>query len=140
MATDYYDRDSDSGLVRFRKHVTLADIVAMGAAATGTVSLLTLPVGAYVEQVRVQNSGAAEDTLTALEVGIGVTGNVEGLKAAADVKAANAVSQVAPVDAFYAASATKALIATFDSTSEDLDTATGLEGGVDIYLVYREKQ
>ncbi|NUQ33363.1 MAG: hypothetical protein HUU29_00285 [Planctomycetaceae bacterium] len=118
------------------KHVTAANIVALGAVTAGNISIGTLPIGAKVTRGYILNLGSAATGVSTLTAQAGIAATPNLYVTDSTVYAANAVSETlgtATVDH----QATAAAIVRF-SAAENLDTLTGLANGIAVVLDYLE--
>lgn len=126
--------------VKKRVRVSAAEIVALGAAVSGTITLgVNLPPKAVVVNASVFNGGTAAATLTTLTVTIGDAGDDDRYLLAQTVFLANAgihsFGQQANTNA--SATADTAITCLFTGNA-NLSTMTGLTDGVVITVEYKE--
>lgn len=134
-------QQDSNGLQRVvRFNITAAEIVALGASTTGTITLpFNLPPKAIVSQVSVWNGGTAAATLTSLTATVGDSGDNDRYFAAQSVFAANAGLTQNGQSAATNASATAVTALTMLFTGNaDLDGLTGLTNGVNVTIWYME--
>lgn len=125
---------------RIKCNISAAEIVALGASTTGTISLpFTLPPKACVLSVGAFNAGTAAATLTTLTVQVGDAGDPNRYLDAQTVFLANAGLHQQGVDFNTNASATAdTTITVLVTGNANLSGLTGLDDGVDVFLNYIE--
>lgn len=130
---------ADYAPLHYRKvNITAAEIVALGASTTGTITTaIVLPPKAVVTRAAAYNAGVAAATLATLTVTIGDSGDDDRHLAAQTVFAANAglhrVGQAATTNQSATANSVITLLFTGNA---NLSGLTGLTDGVDIIIEY----
>lgn len=119
--------------------ITAAEIVALGASTTGTITLpMSLPPKAKVISAQAYNNGTAAATLTTLTVKIGESGDDDRYMEAQTVFAANAGDHAAPDTDSPASATADTPIEVLFTGNANLSTLTGLDDGVNIGLTWIE--
>lgn len=134
---------SDAWPVRRAKVVIpVADIVALGAAVSGTITLtgiLSLPPKAKVLSAGIFNNGVAAATLATLTAEIGDAGDDDRyLAGEPTIFAANAGTITAPTTDGAASNTADTVITVKFTGNANLSTLTGLTDGVALYMSWLE--
>lgn len=129
-----------AGTVKKRVRISAAEVVALGASTTGTITLgVNLPAKAAVLNCSAFNGGTAAATLATLTITIGDAGDDDRYLAAQTVFAANAglhrIGQAAVTNA--SATADTALTCLLTGNA-NLSTTTGLTDGIVVTVEYKE--
>lgn len=126
--------------IRYRTYtITLAEIVALGASATGTITTtIELPARALVVAAGVRNNGTIGATLTTLTAGVGWSGNGSALIGDQSVFAANAGIYRIPEWQSAPSLTAPTNITVLFTGSGNLSGLTGLTDGVTVTIAYIE--
>lgn len=138
MAT--YTAPAQPWPIRYRSYtITAAEIVALGASTTGTITtLISLPAKALVIGAGVRNNGTIAATLTTLTAGVGWSGNGSALIADQTVFAANVGIYRIPEWQSAPSLTTETSITVLFTGSGNLSGLTGLSDGVTVTIAYIE--
>lgn len=138
MAT--YTAPAQPWPIRYRSYtITAAEIVALGASTTGTITtLISLPAKALVIGAGVRNNGTIAATLSTLTAGVGWSGNGSALIADQTVFAANAGIYRIPEWQSAPSLTTETSITVLFTGSGNLSGLTGLSDGVTVTIAYIE--
>lgn len=126
--------------IRYRTYnVTAAQLVAIGASATGTITTeIVIPAKAVILMAGARNGGTVGATLTTLTVGVGWSGNASALIGDQTVFAANAGTHRIPEWLESPSMTAATTITAFFTGSGNLSGLTGLTDGVTITIAYIE--
>lgn len=128
----------EGAIQRRRVHITAAEVVALGAATSGEITLgVTMPVGAKLIRARISNAGDAAATLSTLTASLGDAADSDEMLVHATVFAAGAVNETAPVLPFAAQTAVYPFVVEFVGNA-NLSTMTDADGGFDVLLEWTE--
>lgn len=138
MAT--YTAPQNPWPIRYRTYnITAAEIVALGASATGTITTtIVVPAKAVILMAGARNAGTAAATLTTLTAGVGWSGNAVALLADQTVFAANAGTNRVPEWLESPSMTANTNISVLLTGSGNLSGLTSLTDGVTITIAYIE--
>lgn len=126
-------------LKRVKFNISAAEIVALGASTTGTVTLpFALPPKSKVVSVGAFNAGTAAATLTSLTAQVGDAGDPNRYLDAQTVFLANAGAHSVARDLAGASNTADTTVTVLFTGNANLSGLTGATDGVDIILNYIE--
>lgn len=119
--------------------ITAADIVALGASATGTITLaFNLPPKGLIMACGIKNGGTAAATLSTLTATLGYSGNASAFIGDQTVFAANAGIHRIPEYQQHASLTADTPLTMLFTGSGNLSGLTGLNDGVIVTIAYLE--
>ncbi len=130
------------GLVRKKAFIKASEVVALGAAVSGQISLWTVPANAIIRRARVENGGTLVATLATLTASLGKAATSDGIMAATAVHAASAVAEtgLSAAQSLVAKSVAYDVIVEFVGDA-NLSTMTGASpGGFIVTIEYETRQ